>query len=204
MSPDQEQKWEEFLGLVLQKAAPYLAVRADMDHARVSHNYAKLLLATEGGDHRVVEPAIILHDVGWSALKPEEILAAFGVRSSGAEAQRLNRIHEIQGAEIAGSILRELGYATDLTKTITIIISRHDSGQNPESLEEKIVKDSDKLWRVSKIGLWQELERQGGVGAQEYWDFVGQRVPGWFFTATGLAQARVELAERALEIKARA
>lgn len=85
---------------------------------------------------------------------------------------------------------------------ITTIIGRHDSGQNPASLEEKIVKDADRLWRFSKIGMWQELKKQGGVGAQEYWDFVGQRIHLWFFTPTAEAQARAEHAARKLEMQA--
>ena len=202
MTLEQGQEWAEFTAKLFQAAAPYLAVRGDLDHARVSHDYAKLLLAREGGDRRVAEPAVILHDVGWSALKPEEIIIAYGVRSSGREAERLNRVHEAQGAAIAGRILKGLGYAPGLSETIVAIISRHDSGENPESLEEKIVKDSDRLWRFSKVGMWQEMERQGGVGAQEYYDFVGQRIPAWFFTPAAASLARAELAERAREIKA--
>ena len=56
-----------------------------------------------------MEPAVILHDVGWSKLTPEQIKIAFGVRAGGEEADRLNRIHEVEGAVIAGQIVTRPG-----------------------------------------------------------------------------------------------
>jgi hypothetical protein len=72
----------------------------------VSHQYALRLVAAEGGEAGIVEPAVILHDVGWSQLEPEQIRVAFGVRTGGEEAERLNRIHEREGAVIARRILQ--------------------------------------------------------------------------------------------------
>ncbi len=192
--------WNHFIDRLFDLAAPYLAVRGDMDHTRVSHQYARLLLQREGGNPKVVEPAVILHDVGWSALKPEQIRAAYGVRPSGAEADRLNRIHEVEGAAIAGKILESVNYDQSLTKVIVTIIEKHDSGANPSSREEMLVKDADRLWRFSKIGMWQELEKQGGVGPEEYHDFVGARIDTWFFTSTAADLAREEWAQRGIEI----
>ena len=162
--------WSNFIDRLFQAAEPYLAVRNDMPHTRVSHQYALRLLAEEGGDHEIVEPAIILHDVGWSALKPDEILKAYGVRPSGDEADRLNRIHEVQGARIAMEILVAASYDPHRIEEIASIISTHDSGQTARSIEERVVKDADKLWRYSETGMWQELEKQGGVRPWEYYE----------------------------------
>ncbi|MBU1741043.1 MAG: HD domain-containing protein [Proteobacteria bacterium] len=200
MSPAQ---WNRLIDRLFDLAAPYLAVRGDMDHARVSHQYARLLLRREGGDPKVVEPAVILHDVGWSALEPDQIRAAYGVRPSGEEANRLNRTHEVAGAVIAGEILESIDYDRSLTEAIVTIIERHDSGDDPAGLEEKLVKDADRLWRFSKIGLWQELEKQGGIGPREYHDFVGARIETWFYTPTAADLAREEWARRAVEIARR-
>jgi len=84
----------------------HLEVRSDLPHARVSRQYALRLLAEEGGEPGIVEPAVILHDVGWSQLEPEQIRVAFGVRAGGEEAERLNRIHERERAVIARRILQ--------------------------------------------------------------------------------------------------
>ena len=191
--------WSEFVAGLFEKAAPYLAVRGDLDHTRVSHSYALTLMSLEGGDSRIVEPAVIFHDVGWSVLKPEAISAAFGVMARGEEAERLNRIHEIQGALIAQEILRSFDYDRALTEKITAIIIRHDSGKKTDSREESLVKDADKLWRFSSAGFWHEKERQH-LAATTLLDFLEQRYKGWFFSSAAVKLADKELVSRRQEI----
>jgi HD superfamily phosphodiesterase len=180
---------------LFQQAEPYLKMRNDSTHTRVSHDYALLLLEKEGGDRNIVEPAIILHDVGWSALKPDDITHAYGVRATGAKARELNRIHEVQGAGIAAEILAKLGYDTVTICKIVKIIERHDSGKNPDTTEEKLVKDADKLWRFSKIGYPYELQRQATTHAARH-AFLSKKINNWFFTRTAKALAEKELQAR--------
>ncbi|MBI5603181.1 MAG: phosphohydrolase [Deltaproteobacteria bacterium] len=190
-------EWSEFTAELFRLAEPYLAVRNDLPHAQISYQYSLKLLSAEGGNRRIVEPAVILHDVGWSKLTPEQIKIAFGVRAGGEEADRLNRIHEVEGAIIAGHLLQGLDYDPIFIKQITLMIGRHDSGNDPESLEEKILKDSDKLWRFSGIGFWNEMERQG-LDSLELYRFLEKRRPAWFFLPAALV-----LAEEALKVRAR-
>ncbi|RPH89758.1 MAG: HD domain-containing protein [Desulfobacteraceae bacterium] len=180
-------------------AEPYLMIRGDLSHAQVSHRYALRLLEEEGGEPRIVEPAVILHDVGWSKLEPEQIKIAFGVRAGGEEAERLNRIHEREGAAIAGRILESLRYNPRWLERIISFIERHDSGDQPDSLEEKLVKDADKLWRFSPVGFWNERERQG-LDPNELHSFLLKKYPTWFYTPTALNLAGEELRSRELEI----
>lgn len=183
---------------LFQQAKPYLKMRNDAIHTRVAHGYALLLLEKEGGDRSIVEPAIILHDVGWSALKPDDITHAYGIRATGAKARELNRIHEVQGAGIAQDILAELGYDTQTIRKIVKIIERHDSGKNPDTTEEKLVKDADKLWRFSRIGYHYELQRQGTTHEARQ-AFLFQKIDTWFFTPTAKALAEKELRARVTE-----
>ncbi|MCD6296911.1 MAG: HD domain-containing protein [Deltaproteobacteria bacterium] len=192
-------QWSGFIRRLFQEAEPYLAVRGDMAHTRVSHKYALILITEEGGNARIVEPAIILHDVGWSRLEPEDITIAFGVLAEGEEAERLNRIHELEGASIAGQILQSLDYDPLLIEKITSIIRTHDSGIDIRSPEEGIVKDADKLWRSSKVGFWQEAERQH-LDPEQLHRFLNERYKEWFFTSTALTLAGEDLEERAKEI----
>ena len=192
-------EWAGFIGRLFEMAAPYLAVRGDMAHATVSHDYALTLMQQEGGDRRIVEPAVILHDVGWSALEPDDISAAYGVLAKGEEAERLNRIHEVRGAAIAQEILRSCDYDPDLVEDISAIISRHDSGKDAPSLEEGLVKDADKLWRFSRTGFWQEAERQQ-LKPETLLDFLDMRYRKWFFSPTALRLAQGELVRRRDEI----
>ena len=180
---------------LFQQAKPYLKMRNDFIHTRVSHGYALLLLEKEGGDRRIVEPAIILHDIGWSALKPEDIAHAYGLKATGAKARKLNRIHEVQGAVIAKKILSKQGYDTTSILQIVQIIKRHDSGNNPDTTEEKLVKDADKLWRFSKIGYHYELQRQATTHAERS-AFLSRKIDSWFFTQTAKAMAVKELQTR--------
>jgi len=192
--------WPEFIDRLFQEAAPYLAVRGDLLHARISHEYALTLMNGEGGEKMIVEPAVILHDIGWSSLEPHRIRAAYGVKVHGAEAKRLNRIHEIEGASIAARILASLEYAPSFIQEIALIIERHDSGKEARTLEEGLVKDADKLWRCSSIGFRAEIDRQG-LKPREYYEFLKERCRGWLFTSTALNVAEKELKGRAKELE---
>jgi HD superfamily phosphodiesterase len=192
--------WEEFIKKLFEIAEPYLAIRGDLLHTQVTHEYALLLMRKEGGDRHIVEPAIILHDVGWSRLDPGEIKVGYGLRAEGEKAARLSRRHELEGAGIARRLLEELGYDPSLIDPIVLIIARHDSGKEPESLEEKLVKDADRLWRLSKIGHYQAMERQN-MTSRDRCEFLAKRMGNWFFTTTARELAQKELRERASEIE---
>ena len=191
-------KWEQFTQKLFRLAEPYLKVRDDFLHTRVAHQYAVYLLEKEAGDKKIVEPAVILHDVGWSQLKPDEIKIAFGVKAKGEKSKQFNRIHEIEGARIAREILAKLDYDRSCTDEIVRIIQRHDSGKNPQTIEEKLVKDADRLWRVSKIGYYYEMERQNTTHEVRY-RFLSQNLGKWFFTKTAKELANRELQERVKE-----
>ncbi|MGD8984736.1 MAG: HD domain-containing protein [Desulfobacteraceae bacterium] len=190
--------WEKFIKALFEMAEPYLTTRGDLLHTQVAHECALLLMEKEGGDRRIVEPAIILHDVGWSRLDPEEIKGAFGVRAAGETAARINRVHELGGAVIAGELLEELEYDPSLIDQIIPIVERHDSGHEPKSLEEKLVKDADKLWRFSQVGYRNEMERQKLTPLERY-QFLVKNLPSWFFTKTAREIAKENLKNRALE-----
>jgi hypothetical protein len=194
--------WADFIETLFKQAEPFLAVRGDLAHTQTAHQFSLKLLEAEGGDKRVVEPAVILHDVGWSKLTAEQIKTAFGVRAVGPHAEELNRIHETEGAIIAEKLLETLFYEPNLVKHITQIIERHDSGNDPDSLEEKIVKDSDKLWRFSALGFWQEKERQEVTDLELYHHLEAHRLS-WFFLLNALALSERELEDRKREITER-
>lgn len=191
-------KWEEFVKRLFEMAEPYLAVRGDLLHTQVAHDYALLLMEKEGGDKRIVEPAIILHDVGWSRVDPEEMEGSFGLRAAGEKAAHINRLHELEGAVIARELLGELKYDASLIDQIITIVERHDSGREPKFLEEKLVKDSDKLWRYSPIGNRIEIERQKLTPLERY-KYLVRNLPSWFFTKTAKEVAETELEKFTLE-----
>jgi HD superfamily phosphohydrolase YqeK len=195
-------EWPKIIRQLFQRAEPYLNARGDTRHAAISHRYSLYLMKHEGGDHKIIEPAVILHDVGWSCLNPQELSIAYGVHAKGEEANRLNRIHETEGAAIARNILAGMGFDDDLIKKISVIINRHDSGKSAYSMEEKVVRDADKLWRYSKIGFWTEIERQR-LTLDELYHHLARHHRSWFFTPTALMLSQEKLSQRFKEIEAR-
>ena len=194
-------EWSKIIQQLFQLAEPYLAARGDKPHVEVAHTYALRLMEREGGNCKIIEPAIILHDIGWSCLPPEQLNAAYGMGREGKSSNKLNRIHEKEGAAIARQILESIGFDRHLVDKITQVIERHDSGFNALSIEEKNVKDADKLWRYSDIGFWYEVKRQV-LDPNEYFDYLAARCQKYFFTLTAPRLAEKELERRNIGTRA--
>lgn len=169
-------------------AAPYLTVRLNQEHTEIAFAFARELQQALGGRQEIIFPAIILHDVGWSALPEEQHLKAFGPGSD----PNLNRVHETAGAKIAAVLLEKIHFNQKDTEEICRIIETHDSGQNPLNLEEMIVKDADKLFRFSPRGFAIDVERFG-VDRRVYWEKLHEFRKEWFFTETARHIAAREL-----------
>lgn len=164
---------------IYKKSEPYWDTRQNDVHLPLVYDFAKKLLTfypeAEAG---VVLPAILLHDNGWKMIPPERQAKAFGPKESDFEAKRL---HEIEGVRIAAEILASLEYDAEKTKEILAIIDGHDTRLEALSLNDKLVKDADKLWRFTAIGL--DIDhRRFGIPLPEYRAWLGEQIEGWFFT----------------------
>jgi len=173
---------------IYQKAKPFLNTRANEPHIKVSYRYSLRLLRAEGGDPEIVIPAILLHDIGWKMIPEKDHLKMYGPRAD----RNLQKIHEREGARMASRILRELGYPEGKTKAIVSIIKKHDTSTHPRSLNEKIVKDSDRLWRFSKQGFLMNGMRFK-VPRQKHLSYLQKKIEEWFFTDTAKGMARKEI-----------
>ncbi|MCD6304745.1 MAG: HD domain-containing protein [Deltaproteobacteria bacterium] len=171
-------------------AKPYLNTRDNDIHTNVCYSFAVKLLKAEGGQEQVVFPAIILHDVGWSRIPQELHNKAFGPGKH--KDKKLNRIHEVEGAKIAKKILRDINYDQSLIEKITDIVLGHDSRKDPLSLDDAIVKDSDKLWRFSDVGMRVSMKRFE-LDASSYIRYLESQIHKWFFTKYGRRIAEQEL-----------
>jgi hypothetical protein len=181
---------------IYEAARPLLRTRLNDFHTRVATQLVVELLRRDGGDARVAVPAIILHDVGWSEIPEELQRTAFGPGSTNAQ---LNREHEVAGVRLAGDILESVEYPADLSDEILRIVDRHDSHPESTTLEEAIVKDADKMYRVTKVGFVGAMEQLVTLTWQELHDFVAVRAPLWFQAPSALGMARCELEARRLE-----
>jgi HD superfamily phosphodiesterase len=188
--------WEGHLGaiydIIHEKAKPYLDTRQNEIHIDLSYAFARRLLSCyTDADEEIVVPAILLHDVGWKAVPEEKLSNAFGPKAEDSESLRL---HEVEGARIAGSILNSLNYDGEKTKEILSIIEGHDSRRESLSLNDALVKDADKLWRFTPTGVKIDHVRFG-IERETYLDFLGTTIDTWLFTPEGRAVAREALDE---------
>jgi len=180
---------DETFRKIFDLARPFLDTRDNEKHTRIAREFAVRLLSEEGGDRSVVVPAVILHDVGWKSVPEELQITAFG---PGDKDMELNRVHELEGARIAAEILEAVNYPPELIAEITTIVLGHDSRQQAISVNDAIVKDSDKLWRYSEHGVSLGV-RRFGMSRPQYLDRLRKNLEVWLLTRTAKTIAREEL-----------
>ena len=176
-------------------AEPYLNTRDNNTHTRISVRLAYQLLEKEAGDPAIVIPAIILHDVGWKAIAENLHLEAFGPKATSPE---LNRVHEVEGVRIAKEILEQVQYDHKRIEEILRIIDGHDSREEPLSLNDKLVKDADKLSRYDKEMFHVDIRRYNHT-YEEQLNRLRSHLEEWFFTTSAKKIARKELKTRLKE-----
>ena len=179
-------------------AKPYLDTRENDSHTQISLKFAQQLLKKEGGDEDIVIPAIILHDVGWKRLPEELHLKAFGPGSD----PELTRIHEVEGAKIAREILEQLHYDQNKTQEILRIIEAHDTRTEAISLNDRLVKDADALYRVTRDAFRVNIARFEATFDQ-IMDHVQSSSETWFVTTSAKKIAAKELSLRLKESKSK-
>jgi HD superfamily phosphodiesterase len=184
---------------IFEKAKPFLRTRKNLIHTRIALRYALRLLQSEKGDEDVVIPAILLHDVGWKMVPENLQLTAFGPNKSNP---KLTRVHEVEGAKIASGILKDLQYPTEKIKEICRIVLGHDTRKRPISRSDRIVKDSDKLWRYSRKAIAVDSGRFR-VRRRAYLISLEGIIGQWFLTATAKEIAKKEISLRKQEKKSK-
>lgn len=182
---------------IYRKAEPYWATRKNDLHVPCSYDFAHRLLSFHpSADPDIVLPAVLLHDVGWKMVPEEKQRDAFGPQVKDRKTQRF---HESEGARIAGKILASLDYHRGKTREILSIINGHDTRKEPLSLNDKLVKDSDKLWRFTPYCV-KIAHRHFGFELNAYILWLGQRIEEWFFTNEAKTMARESLDQAKKEL----
>lgn len=140
---------------VWRAALPYMRARKNDVHVPISYHAAERLVAAHPeANAEVVLLAILLHDTGWAEIDAEEIIAkAFGPNMKDAMKSDVRRQHEIIGARIAGEILANLHYPEAVIDEVVALIDGHDSRTEAISLNDQLLKDADKLWRFTSVGI---------------------------------------------------
>jgi uncharacterized protein len=107
----------------------------DFDHILRVWALARRIGAAEGADLQILRPAVLLHDIG----RPEEL--------------RDGRCHAQAGAEKAREILGD--WAPDRVEAVAHAIAAHRFRDDlaPQTLEAKVLFDSDKLDSIGAVGV---------------------------------------------------
>jgi hypothetical protein len=168
-------------------AVEHLHVRSNDAHTAYSYGLAAALCDLHpDADRDVVLPAIILHDTGWSRVAADEVLEA--IRPGGGREDLVIR-HEKEGAAIAGEVLGRLGRDPARTADVVAIIDGHDSRLTSLSLDDALVKDADKLWRLTPHGVETVMDWFGLTREQAH-VLIGSRVHDHLFTDAARTMAR--------------
>lgn len=197
MSGDLVLKLNDIYERIWELAGPYLDTRKNDIHTEISTGFAGRLLVLEGGDEDIVIPAIILHDVGWKKVPEDVQLKAFGPKVSMPE---WNRVHEVEGAGIAGEILQKVNYPEDKILEIQEIIKGHDSRKEPISHNDSVVKDADKLWRYTETAI-RGIQMGFGLTYEACIERLRRNLEPWFLTESGKRMATEEIEKRTKELK---
>ena len=127
----------------------------DFDHVRRVLALVRRIGPAEGADMRLLEVATLLHDIA----RADEV-------ANGVD-------HALAGAERACAIVQAWGYTPAEAAAIARIIAAHRfrNESPPETVEEKVLYDADKLDALGAIGVGRAFAYAGRTG-QRLWSEV--------------------------------
>lgn len=167
-----------------------LKTRDNDGHCLYAYGIAKALLSEiPEADENIVLPAILIHDIGWSTVNEREALEAIAPDRDGTRAHLVIQ-HEKEGARIAREILTQVGLPEGDIDQICAIIDGHDSRHAPINLNDSLVKDADKIWRVTPHGR-RVVNDWFGINDHESLRLCAFRSYNELFTSQGKAMSRV-------------
>ncbi|MCV7449515.1 HD domain-containing protein [Micrococcus luteus] len=143
-STDYDRLWELIV--------PETRTRANDIHLPVCAAYAtRLCDAYPEADRELVLTAIILHDTGWAHVDESRIVSE-GFSGDWRKAA-IRFEHEREGVLVAQRVLPALGHDQEFVDRVCEIIDGHDTRPVAYSLEDALVRDSDRLWRFDRAGI---------------------------------------------------
>jgi hypothetical protein len=185
---------------VWRASEPFMRARKNDVHIPLSFDWAvRLLDHFPQADRDVVLLAILLHDIGWWAIDMDTIIEQ-GFRGDNILQSDVRYRHEAEGVRLATDVLRATGWPADIIAQVCEIIDGHDTRPAPRHLNDRIVRDADKLWRYEVTGTAVGCDWFGESPAQNC-DRNERALPR-FETEPGRAMAEAELARtrRALKV----
>ena len=175
----------------------YMRARKNDVHIPLSYAWArKLLEAHSEADADIVSLAIILHDIGWYTIDMKDIMEkGFGPNMMQSDVRFR---HEVEGVRLAREVLTKTGWPEPVILAVCEIIDGHDTRPDPRSLNDRLVRDADKLWRFSVTGIsvacdWFKMTPHQYADKQEKQVAILETEKGREWAADELAKTRAAL-----------
>jgi HD domain len=138
---------------VWRAAETYMRARKNDIHIPLAFNWTLEILESYPQANRdVCLLAILLHDIGWWAIDMEDIIQQ-GFRGENPLQSDVRYRHEAEGVRLGTEVLRQTGWSEDVITQVCEIIDGHDTRKEPRHLNDRIVRDADKLWRYNITGI---------------------------------------------------
>jgi hypothetical protein len=176
---------------IWQAVVPETRTRANDIHLPISLAFAeRLCRAYPQADAELVRIAVLLHDTGWAHVDEERILSEGFTGDWRKAAIRFE--HEAEGCKVARTVLPGLGYSEEFVERVCEIIDGHDTRHVPYSLEDALVRDSDRLWRFDHAGI-AVASSWFGMTPAVYTDRLGAEIIPELITEAALAMGTADL-----------
>jgi len=130
----------------------YMRARKNDVHIPLSYAFARELLKRyPDADEDIVSLAIILHDIGWYSIDMRDIIEkGFGPNMMQSDVRFL---HETEGVRMSREVLEKTNWPESVITAVGEIIDGHDTRPQARSLNDRLVRDADKLWRFTVTGV---------------------------------------------------
>ncbi|MBM1219211.1 HD domain-containing protein [Ponticoccus sp. SC2-23] len=183
---------------VWRAAEPYMRARRNDVHIPLSFAWCQRLLDLHPeADRDVCSLAILLHDIGWYSIDMDRIIEE-GFRSDNPLQSDVRYLHEAEGVRLGTEVLRATGWSEEIIAQVCEIIDGHDTRPDPHHLNDRIVRDADKLWRFEVTGIavacdWFAVTPHGYADMLEAQKDILETAPGREMAARELAATRAKL-----------
>lgn len=132
---------------------PYMRARKNDVHIPLSFAWAqKLLDEYPEADRDICSLAILLHDIGWYSIDQDDIIEK-GFSGPNMLTSDIRYLHEAESVRLGTQVMRDTGWSQDVIAAVNQIVDGHDTRAEPRDMNDRIVRDADKLWRFSVTGV---------------------------------------------------
>lgn len=132
---------------------PYMRARKNDVHIPLSFAWAQRLLDEyPEADRDICSLAILLHDIGWYSIDHDDIIEK-GFSGPNMLQSDVRYLHEAESIRLGTEAMRATGWSEDVIAAVNEIVDGHDTRPDPRHLNDRIVRDADKLWRFEVTGV---------------------------------------------------